>query len=148
VDSGWYLPLSSPANDDSNFVDPNGEPVKPDLNIVRVNLDGTFYTWKLAVHYFRQQPDSDDRDRCFIITGSMVAWIDSPVSCKKFSHLFDSYFCANARRVIGNIQRLNTACAVLCEQHADQALNKVFESITLRPAGSRAPFALQNTRNP
>ncbi|KAG5758063.1 hypothetical protein H9Q72_013799 [Fusarium xylarioides] len=36
--------------------DPNGEPTKPDLNIVRVNIDGTFYTWKLAVHYFRQQP--------------------------------------------------------------------------------------------
>ncbi|KIV94079.1 hypothetical protein PV10_05235 [Exophiala mesophila] len=58
--------------------DPNGEPEKPDLNIVRVNIDGTFYTWKLAVHYFRKQPETDDRDRCFIITGSMVAWIDSP----------------------------------------------------------------------
>ena len=60
--------------------DPNGPPTKPDLNIVRVNLDGTFYTWKLAVHYFRKQPDLDERDRCFIITGSMVAYIDSPVS--------------------------------------------------------------------
>jgi len=60
------------------MTDPNGEPTKPDLNIVRVNLDGTFYTWKMAVHYFRQQPDTEDRDRCFIITGSMVAWIDSP----------------------------------------------------------------------
>ncbi|KAM5344100.1 hypothetical protein ACJ41O_012637 [Fusarium nematophilum] len=58
--------------------DPNGEPTKPDLNIVRVNMDGTFYTWKLAVHYFRKQPVADDRDRCFIITGSMVAYIDSP----------------------------------------------------------------------
>ncbi|RBR26112.1 uncharacterized protein FIESC28_01140 [Fusarium coffeatum] len=45
-----------------NLDDPEGEPTKPDLNIVRVNIDGTFYTWKLAVHYFR----------------SMVAWIDSP----------------------------------------------------------------------
>ncbi|KAJ0149856.1 Uncharacterized protein HZ326_7640 [Fusarium oxysporum f. sp. albedinis] len=61
-----------------NLDDPNGEPTKPDLNIVRVNIDGTFYTWKLAVHYFRKQPVSDERDRCFIITGSMVAWIDSP----------------------------------------------------------------------
>jgi hypothetical protein len=59
--------------------DPKGEPTKPDLNIVRVNVDGTFYTWKLAVHYFRQQPDVPERDRCFIMTGSMVAWIDSPV---------------------------------------------------------------------
>ncbi|KAG4277737.1 hypothetical protein FPRO04_06980 [Fusarium proliferatum] len=61
-----------------NLDDPNGEPTKPDLNIVRVNIDGTFYTWKLAVHYFRKQPVSEERDRCFIITGSMVAWIDSP----------------------------------------------------------------------
>ncbi|CAI7606650.1 unnamed protein product [Penicillium crustosum] len=58
--------------------DPNGEPTKPNLNIVRVNMDGTFYTWKLAVHYFRKQPDTEDRDRCFIMTGSMVAYIDSP----------------------------------------------------------------------
>lgn len=58
--------------------DPNGDPTKPDLNIVEVNLRGSFYTWKLAVHYWRKQQESEDRDRCFIITGSMVAWIDSP----------------------------------------------------------------------
>jgi hypothetical protein len=69
------------------FLDPNGEPTKPDLNIVDVNLNGTFYTWKLAVHYFRKQPETEDRDRCFIITGSMVAWIDSPVSiCFNVQH--------------------------------------------------------------
>ncbi|KAG8163054.1 hypothetical protein KVR01_007532 [Diaporthe batatas] len=61
-----------------NLDDPNGEPTKPDLNIVNVNLNGTLYTWKLAVHYFRKQAESDERDRCFIMTGSMVAWIDSP----------------------------------------------------------------------
>ncbi|KAK5655049.1 hypothetical protein OQA88_5948 [Cercophora sp. LCS_1] len=61
-----------------NLDDPNSEPTKPDLNIVRVNVDGTLYTWKLAVHYFRQQKEEDGRDRCFIMTGSMVAWIDSP----------------------------------------------------------------------
>ncbi|OJJ62618.1 hypothetical protein ASPSYDRAFT_196420 [Aspergillus sydowii CBS 593.65] len=61
-----------------NLDDPLGPPTKPNLNIVRVNMDGTFYTWKLAVHYFRKQPDSEERDRCFIITGSMVAYIDSP----------------------------------------------------------------------
>lgn len=59
--------------------DINASPVKPTLSIVDVNLTGTLYTWKLAVHYFRKQPDTEDRDRCFIITGSMVAWIDSPV---------------------------------------------------------------------
>ncbi|KAJ5811452.1 hypothetical protein N7474_007753 [Penicillium riverlandense] len=60
--------------------DPNAPPVKPELNIVNVNLIGTMYTWKLAIHYFRKQPDTEDRDRCFIITGSMVAWIDSPAN--------------------------------------------------------------------
>lgn len=63
----------------NQVIDPNGEPTKPDLNIVKVNMEGTMYTWKLAVHYFRKQPDTEDRDRCFIITGSMVAFIDSPV---------------------------------------------------------------------
>lgn len=68
------------------FEDPNEAPIKPKLNIVNVNLIGSMYTWKLAVHYFRKQPDTDDRDRCFIITGSMVAWIDSPVSGIKLIH--------------------------------------------------------------
>ncbi|KAI8711148.1 hypothetical protein NCS52_01490300 [Fusarium sp. LHS14.1] len=63
-----------------NLDDSDGEPTKPNLNIVRVNIDGTFYTWRLAVHYFRKQPVQDDRDRCFIITGSMVAYIDSPAN--------------------------------------------------------------------
>ena len=55
-----------------NLDDPNEEPVKPDLRIMDVNLKGSFYTWKLAVHYWRKQKESEDRDRCFIITGSMV----------------------------------------------------------------------------
>ncbi|KAJ4322632.1 hypothetical protein N0V94_002285 [Neodidymelliopsis sp. IMI 364377] len=61
-----------------NLDDPQGEPNKPDLRILDVNLKGSFYTWKLAVHYWRKQKESDDRERCFIITGSMVGWIDSP----------------------------------------------------------------------
>jgi NAD(P)-dependent dehydrogenase (short-subunit alcohol dehydrogenase family) len=61
------------------LTDPDAAPVQPKLNIVNVNLIGTMYTWKLAVHYFRKQPDTEDRDRCFIMTGSMTAWIDSPV---------------------------------------------------------------------
>ncbi len=62
-------------------LDPNGEPKKPALNIVNTNLNGSLYTFKLAVHYFRKQPDDETRDRCFIITGSMNGgWVDSPVS--------------------------------------------------------------------
>ncbi|KAL4951356.1 hypothetical protein BDW69DRAFT_201507 [Aspergillus filifer] len=69
--------------------DINAPPVKPALKIVDVNLIGTLYTWKLATHYFRKQPDTEDRDRCFIITGSMVAWVDSPANwqytCTKYA---------------------------------------------------------------
>lgn len=61
-----------------NLDNPSGEPTKPDLNIIEVNLRGSLYTWKIAAHYFRKQVEDEDRDRCFIITGSMVAYIDSP----------------------------------------------------------------------
>lgn len=60
--------------------EPNDPPSKPALNIIDVNIVGTLYTFKLAVHYFRKQADDEPRDRCFIITGSITAWIDSPVS--------------------------------------------------------------------
>lgn len=61
--------------------DPNDEPQKPALNILNTNLTGSLYTFKLAVHYFRKQPDTEKRDRCFIITGSLNGgWVDSPVS--------------------------------------------------------------------
>lgn len=57
-------------------VDPAKAPVKPDLNIVNTNVTGTLYTFKLATHWFRKQKD---RGGCFIMTGSLNAWIDSPV---------------------------------------------------------------------
>lgn len=84
-DSMWKLDgtlaTSMQLQEDSLIIstDPNGEPEKPDLNIVRVNMDGSLYTFKLATHYFRKQPDVPERERCFIITGSLNAWIDSPV---------------------------------------------------------------------
>ncbi|KAI9927108.1 hypothetical protein MW887_003491 [Aspergillus wentii] len=58
--------------------DPHGEPVKPDLNIMDVNMNGVLYTQKLAMHYFRAQPDDESRDRCFIITSSLAAYLDFP----------------------------------------------------------------------
>jgi hypothetical protein len=76
-------------------LDLKGEPTKPDLNIVKVNIDGTLYTWKLATYYFRRQPDNEDRDRCFIMTGSMVAWIDSPVSPS-----LTSCFCSSTPQLV------------------------------------------------
>ncbi|KAJ6024173.1 hypothetical protein N7540_004970 [Penicillium herquei] len=87
-DDLWPLDGTNPSfrihdlgHDSNNSIaDPNEAPIKPKLNIVNVNLIGTMYTWKLAVHYFRKQPDTEDRDRCFIITGILVAWIDSPAN--------------------------------------------------------------------
>ncbi|KAK9770965.1 hypothetical protein SCAR479_12314 [Seiridium cardinale] len=61
-----------------NLDDPDGEPTKPSLNIVEATLEGSMYAWKLPVHYFGKQPDVPERDRCIIIAGSLVAWIDSP----------------------------------------------------------------------
>jgi NAD(P)-dependent dehydrogenase (short-subunit alcohol dehydrogenase family) len=61
------------------------------LNIADTNIHGTLYTFKLAVHYFRKTPLSEGRDRCFAITGSMVAYIDSPANweytCSKYALL-------------------------------------------------------------
>jgi hypothetical protein len=54
--------------------------VKPRLKIAQVNILGTMYSWKLAAHYFRKQPGTEDTDRSFIIRGSMGSYTDSPVS--------------------------------------------------------------------
>ncbi|CAK7238081.1 hypothetical protein SEUCBS140593_010310 [Sporothrix eucalyptigena] len=63
------------------FDDPgNGPPAKPELRTVDVNLYGTLYTAKLALHYFRRQPLSPEHDRCLIIKGSIAAYADQPGS--------------------------------------------------------------------
>jgi len=134
-----------------NLDDPAGEPTKPDLNIVEVNLKGSFYTWKLAVHYWRRQKEEEGRDRCFIMTGSMVAWIDSPVSflLTKNCHLdFCDWGATDmiVNRAIGNIQRPNTVSAASCALRAARHGNKVFASIMSRRAGSRAPSGRKSTR--
>lgn len=54
--------------------------MKPNLTIVDINLIGVMYTFKLAVHYFRRQPEDPDRDRCFIFKGSIVGFLDSLAS--------------------------------------------------------------------
>ncbi|KAL6400045.1 hypothetical protein AUP68_15737 [Ilyonectria robusta] len=88
----------------ANGMDPEGGLTEPDLNIVRVNLDGALYTGKLAVHDFWKQQVNDERDRCFIITGSMVAWIESPET--------------------GNIHQLTMDSAALCAPSDAPATNK------------------------
>lgn len=87
----------------TQLLDPDGEPTKPNLNIIKVNLDGSLYTWKLAVHYFRKQPDTPERDRCFIITGSMVAWIDSPVNTTHISTFVVALIIADILPVTGQL---------------------------------------------
>jgi NAD(P)-dependent dehydrogenase (short-subunit alcohol dehydrogenase family) len=58
--------------------DVSKEPVQPDLRIININLIGVFYTAKLAMHYFRVQPEGENRDRCLIIKGSLAGFLDQP----------------------------------------------------------------------
>lgn len=41
---------------------------------------GAIYTLKLAMHYFRAQPEADSRDRCFMFKGSIAGLLDQPGS--------------------------------------------------------------------
>ncbi|KAJ5686767.1 hypothetical protein N7536_009386 [Penicillium majusculum] len=68
---------------------PINEPaVKLELNVVNMNLIGTFYTWKLAIHYFRKQTGTEDGDRC------IASWIDSSVSfiSGKYIRIIEGYY--------------------------------------------------------
>jgi NAD(P)-dependent dehydrogenase (short-subunit alcohol dehydrogenase family) len=126
-----------------NLDDPNEEPVKPDLRIMDVNLKGSFYTWKLAVHYWRKQKESEGRDRCFIITGSMVGWIDSPVRSNPISrHCMLSF-----KRETGSIPRRSTRCMASCVRRDEIAGNKASGSIMWRRAGSEVRSVRKNTKN-
>ncbi|KAK5943970.1 hypothetical protein PMZ80_003251 [Knufia obscura] len=48
--------------------DPNTIPTKPSMHIIDINLIGVMYSLKLAIHYFRRSPSSEDRDRLYIRT--------------------------------------------------------------------------------
>ncbi|PGH26743.1 hypothetical protein AJ80_01507 [Polytolypa hystricis UAMH7299] len=58
--------------------DPSGPPTEPSLNTIDVNLKGVIYTAKLATHYFRRQPATDERDRCLILKSSLAGYVDFP----------------------------------------------------------------------
>ncbi|KAF2020074.1 short chain dehydrogenase reductase [Aaosphaeria arxii CBS 175.79] len=60
--------------------DPTQPPIRPNLRILEINLIGMVYTTKLAMHYFRRQPQSSSRDRCLILKGSIAAYADQPGS--------------------------------------------------------------------
>lgn len=58
------------------------EPTRPDLTPVDVNLKGTLYTTKLALHYFVKQngevPSPEQEDTCLVLIGSGAAFLDIP----------------------------------------------------------------------
>ncbi|CAH0057282.1 unnamed protein product [Clonostachys solani] len=60
------------------FDDPSQPPIKPDLRTLEVNLLGTAYTIKLAIHYFRRQSLDRTRDRCLILKSSLSGYVDQP----------------------------------------------------------------------
>lgn len=68
------------ADDMFTLQDPSQPPVKPQLKILEINLIGMMYTAKLALHYFRRQPQIPSRDRCLILKGSIAAYADQPGS--------------------------------------------------------------------
>jgi NAD(P)-dependent dehydrogenase (short-subunit alcohol dehydrogenase family) len=69
---------------DEVFQQPNtdGEPEKPDLSIVDINIKGPLFTAKLAAHYFIRQngqtPTPNQEDTCLILIGSGAAFLDCP----------------------------------------------------------------------
>jgi len=60
----------------------DGEPQKPDLQILDVNITGSMYTIKLALHYFVKQNGTvespDQEDTCLVLIGSGAAFLDGP----------------------------------------------------------------------
>jgi NAD(P)-dependent dehydrogenase (short-subunit alcohol dehydrogenase family) len=57
-------------------------PRKPNLGIIDVNLYGTMYTVKLALHYFVKQNGAEvspsQEDTCLVLIGSGAAYFDVP----------------------------------------------------------------------
>lgn len=64
--------------DDLSSIESDEEPKKPDLSVFDININGYCYTLKLAMHYFVRQPESQDRDRCLIMTDSLAGYVDQP----------------------------------------------------------------------
>jgi len=56
------------------------DPTKPELRILNINLIAVLYTTKIAMNYFRLQPEDPARDRCFIFKGSIAGLLDQPGS--------------------------------------------------------------------
>ncbi|EDN03456.1 predicted protein [Histoplasma mississippiense (nom. inval.)] len=78
VEAGAYVTFGD-VNEEAGFK-LAAELAGPDTTIFDVNLTGTIYTAKLAIHYFRRQSLEPDRDRCLILIGSIAGYLDLPGS--------------------------------------------------------------------
>ena len=74
------MPFTTQQPPQTNFAisSDTDEPQKPNLSIVDIQTTGTLYTTKLATHYFKRQPETQDRDRCLIITSSLAGYTGYP----------------------------------------------------------------------
>ncbi|KFX85748.1 hypothetical protein V490_09441 [Pseudogymnoascus sp. VKM F-3557] len=65
-----------------SFAGKDKEPTEPNLKAIDVNLKGTLYTTKLAMHYFIKQngekPSPQQEDTCLVLIGSGAAFLDCP----------------------------------------------------------------------
>ena len=61
-----------------NDENPNEPPSKPSLKTTDIDLLSTMYTTKLALHYFKNTPESDSHDKCLILKSSMAGYVDLP----------------------------------------------------------------------
>ncbi|KAK4498657.1 hypothetical protein PRZ48_009167 [Zasmidium cellare] len=71
--------LGAGAGDPFAFLDEQDltvPPPEPDLKITKVNLHGTLYTARLALHYFRRFQANVPSDRSLILISSMAAYLD------------------------------------------------------------------------
>lgn len=64
--------------------DPDADPTEPTLQTIEVNLKGTMYTTKLALHHFVKQngviPSPHQEDTALILIGSGASYLDGPRS--------------------------------------------------------------------
>ncbi|KAF2099532.1 putative short chain dehydrogenase/ reductase [Rhizodiscina lignyota] len=56
-------------------LDPEKEPVKPNMKILEINLLGTVYTSKLALHYFNKQ--GPGMEQCLILVSSIMGFLNT-----------------------------------------------------------------------
>ena len=76
----WKVTLSIPRLTSLTPAAATEDPTKPELRILNINLTGVLYTTKIAMNYFRLQPEDPERDRCFIFKGSIAGLLDQPGS--------------------------------------------------------------------